>query len=251
MASPCLLSVQVTQTPHANSLHLPSNGPVGTGTGDDEEITRLLAALDVDSSPSPTVDDEQLARYLATSDIPTSPPPHSVASAYFCRFSTTLLSIPCLSLPHRSPARTHEPDHVLLPITHHPRLDYTLVGRGLCHSRCLRSTSRRERSWIRNVTDATTRPISALPQPITAEPTLNSLNRSEGEDDRWYVVYRGICPSVYRSHLECQLNTLGVSKSMHECIQGRDTALAKYAATVSRAHTGFVSPPYSVNDPFL
>lgn len=56
-----------------------------------------------------------------------------------------------------------------------------------------------ERSWIRNVTDATTRPISALPQPITAEPTLNSLNRSEGEDNRWYVVYRGICPGVYRS----------------------------------------------------
>ncbi|KAJ7156554.1 hypothetical protein C8R43DRAFT_1125749 [Mycena crocata] len=54
----------------------------------------------------------------------------------------------------------------------------------------------------------------------TADPT-NPINGSETCDDKWYVVYHGITPGVYRSHLECQLNTLGVRGALHKGIIGR------------------------------
>ncbi|KAJ7173285.1 hypothetical protein C8R46DRAFT_1031645 [Mycena filopes] len=88
----------------------------------------------------------------------------------------------------------------------------------------------RDRSWIR-VADATVTPIPALPQPVTST-TSNTLSDSESSDDRWYIVYRGIFPGVYRSHLECQLNTLGVRRSLHESAVSEAAALEKYSRAV-------------------
>ncbi|KAJ7169366.1 hypothetical protein C8R43DRAFT_1121239 [Mycena crocata] len=70
------------------------------------------------------------------------------------------------------------------------------------------------RSWVRVVSNApVTHPIQALPQPQNPEDNdeENPLNGDEPFDGNslWYIVYRGITPGVYRSHLECQLNTLG------------------------------------------
>jgi hypothetical protein len=55
------------------------------------------------------------------------------------------------------------------------------------------------RLWTRDLSSNYPTPIAALPQPISAVTAFNALSVSETEDDLWYVVYWGICPSVYRS----------------------------------------------------
>lgn len=54
------------------------------------------------------------------------------------------------------------------------------------------------RSWTR-VCDAVVTPIPTLPQPLLAGDIDNPLHVSETLDDRWYIVYRGICPGVYHT----------------------------------------------------
>ncbi|KAJ7673626.1 hypothetical protein B0H17DRAFT_1208317 [Mycena rosella] len=56
------------------------------------------------------------------------------------------------------------------------------------------------RGWT-HVTDNTfASPISVLPQPLDSpDDGANSLNAHEPLDDRWYIVYRGITPGLYRS----------------------------------------------------
>ncbi|KAJ7836826.1 hypothetical protein B0H13DRAFT_1912885 [Mycena leptocephala] len=112
------------------------------------------------------------------------------------------------------------------------------------------------RSWTRIVNAAVVSPIPSLPQPLgTSENAHNPLNGSEVLDDRWFIVYRGIHPGVYRSHLECQLNTLGVPGSLHQSVAGKANALAMYAAAVELSNTGVVAPTYwaasTSSDPFL
>ncbi|KAJ7079882.1 hypothetical protein C8R43DRAFT_1143204 [Mycena crocata] len=109
-----------------------------------------------------------------------------------------------------------------------------------------------QRSWVRTAGTPLTPGISQLPQPITstADPT-NPINGSETCDDKWYVVYHGITPGVYRSHLECQLNTLGVRGALHKGIIGRAAAINKYLQAVDGFEVGEAAPPeYSV-DVFL
>ena len=56
------------------------------------------------------------------------------------------------------------------------------------------------RSWTRALSSPHTFvPIPFLPQPDTSPPSPNPLNGTEIVDTRWYVVYRGIQPGVYRS----------------------------------------------------
>ncbi|KAJ7492944.1 hypothetical protein B0H11DRAFT_2228267 [Mycena galericulata] len=105
------------------------------------------------------------------------------------------------------------------------------------------------RSWIRNCFAPIVASIPELPQPLEELQSPNPLNRTE-PDDRWYIVYRGIKPGVYRSHLESQLNTLGVRGALHESIKGKDTALAKYVHALRRGEVAVVSPPYP-DDVFL
>jgi hypothetical protein len=54
------------------------------------------------------------------------------------------------------------------------------------------------RSWTRT-TDAAVSAIPALPQPLPADLGVNPLHETEALDDRWYIVYCGILPGVYRS----------------------------------------------------
>ncbi|KAJ7836463.1 hypothetical protein B0H14DRAFT_2589680 [Mycena olivaceomarginata] len=89
------------------------------------------------------------------------------------------------------------------------------------------STTPTDDCGLARFNDASRQPIAAaaLPLPITDTDTVNSLNSSEADDDTWYVVYRGIAPGVYRSHLECQLNTLGVSNSSTSALLGKPRRL--------------------------
>ncbi|KAJ7764953.1 hypothetical protein DFH07DRAFT_770228 [Mycena maculata] len=99
-----------------------------------------------------------------------------------------------------------------------------------------------ERGWVRRTGSPAASAISVLPTPMT-DNSRNHLNGPENLDDKWYVVYRGINPGVYRSHLECQLNTVGLSNALHESVVGRPAALAKFAAARSRNEVSEVLPP--------
>ncbi|KAJ7028875.1 hypothetical protein C8F04DRAFT_1265439 [Mycena alexandri] len=112
------------------------------------------------------------------------------------------------------------------------------------------------RSWTRTSDSALS--TTLLPQPIDAQPRNNihnPLNHSEALDDRWYVVYRGIFPGVYRSHLECQLNVLGVRRALHESVHGRDTAFSKYQEALAARRVSALAPTYYAgghdDDPFV
>ncbi|KAJ7481408.1 hypothetical protein B0H11DRAFT_1915560 [Mycena galericulata] len=90
-----------------------------------------------------------------------------------------------------------------------------------------------QRSWVRSV-DTPVTAIPALPLPAPVIDSSNPLNGDETLDDTWYIVYRGITPGVYRSHLESQLNTLGIPGAIHESVEGKAAALDKYNAAVRR-----------------
>ncbi|KAJ7909713.1 hypothetical protein B0H13DRAFT_2330062 [Mycena leptocephala] len=66
------------------------------------------------------------------------------------------------------------------------------------------------------------------PQVAPSTNLTNPLNGNEDFDGRWFVVYAGITPGVYRSHLECQLNTIGVRGALHESILGWSAAWRKF-----------------------
>ncbi|KAJ6561831.1 hypothetical protein B0H19DRAFT_1259475 [Mycena capillaripes] len=101
-------------------------------------------------------------------------------------------------------------------------------------------------SWVR-VCDAPLTAIPALPQPIHVEDAVNPLNDDEHFDGKWYIVYRGVTPGLYRSHLESQLNTLGVWGAIHESVVGTSAALAKFEAAARCGEIRTANPPAYVD----
>ncbi|KAJ7044910.1 hypothetical protein C8F04DRAFT_1250153 [Mycena alexandri] len=108
-----------------------------------------------------------------------------------------------------------------------------------------------EHSWVRNCSLPVVAAIPTLPQPVQVSDGVNPLNGAEEFDGRWYVVYRGITPGVYRSHLECQLNTVGVRGMLHESVQGISLALSKFESARARGNTKAAPPPAYHTDVFL
>ncbi|KAJ7084881.1 hypothetical protein B0H15DRAFT_802255 [Mycena belliarum] len=78
----------------------------------------------------------------------------------------------------------------------------------------------RARGW----TADSTSPTPALPLPSSYED--NALN-SQTSTDRWYAVCCGVAPGVYRSYLECALNTVGIRGN--RCSSFKDRAAAEKA----------------------
>ncbi|KAJ7666204.1 hypothetical protein DFH06DRAFT_1127332 [Mycena polygramma] len=99
------------------------------------------------------------------------------------------------------------------------------------------------RSWVRSTNDPLGAGIPHLPAPVPDASKHNPLHAPE-DDGKWYIVYWGINPGVYGSHLECQLNTIGVRGALHESIDGElSIALTKYRAAVRRGNAGMAPPP--------
>ncbi|KAJ7629775.1 hypothetical protein DFH06DRAFT_1338201 [Mycena polygramma] len=113
-----------------------------------------------------------------------------------------------------------------------------------------------QRSWTRVLgRNGVVTPFPTLPQPVDALPNdvYNPLNGNETLDDYWYVVFRGVSPGVYRSHLECQLNTLGIKGATHQVIEGKTESMAKFAEALGRGDVAVITPAYRNmgGDPFL
>ncbi|KAJ7441679.1 hypothetical protein B0H11DRAFT_2252003 [Mycena galericulata] len=100
--------------------------------------------------------------------------------------------------------------------------------------------------WVRTCSSPVTAAIPSLPTPASTFDIDNPLSGTEPHDQKqvWYVVYRGITPGVYRSHLESQLNTLGVRGALYESIEGKAAALQKFADARHRGDIAEVLPPY-------
>ncbi|KAJ7196875.1 hypothetical protein GGX14DRAFT_329909, partial [Mycena pura] len=67
---------------------------------------------------------------------------------------------------------------------------------------------------------------SPLPTPASYED--NPLN-SSCSANQWYVVCRGVVPGVYKSYLECSLNTVGVKGNLCCSFETRAEAESVYA----------------------
>ncbi|KAJ7693959.1 hypothetical protein B0H17DRAFT_1132328 [Mycena rosella] len=88
------------------------------------------------------------------------------------------------------------------------------------------------RRWTRVCGTPMNLPIISLPQPVApSSPCSNPLNGPETLDSQWYIVYRGISPGVYCSHLECQLNMLGIRGSLHESVIGHAATQSFFSPT--------------------
>ncbi|KAJ7837459.1 hypothetical protein B0H13DRAFT_2261035 [Mycena leptocephala] len=107
------------------------------------------------------------------------------------------------------------------------------------------------RSWVRVADAPVIAAIPHLPQPQVASSAnlTNPLNGNEDFNGRWFVVYAGITPGVYRSLLESQLNTLGVPGAIHESIVGWSAAWAKFTEATGRNETR-VGPAPAYDDVF-
>ncbi|KAJ7766366.1 hypothetical protein DFH07DRAFT_955417 [Mycena maculata] len=100
------------------------------------------------------------------------------------------------------------------------------------------------RAWVRNCYAPLVAAIPRLPTPASSLDTLNPLSGSQARNHKWYVVYRGITPGVYRSYLKVQLNTLGIQGSLHESLPSRTEALEKYPRACAQGEVAEVPPPY-------
>ncbi|KAJ7188432.1 hypothetical protein C8R46DRAFT_1205586 [Mycena filopes] len=104
------------------------------------------------------------------------------------------------------------------------------------------------KSWIRTCTSrpsSSTPPALTMPTPLdpSAHDTPNPLHGDDALDDVWYIVYRGVRPGVYHSLLEALLNTVGVSNTLHESVEGLQSALAMYARAQQQQQVASAQSP--------
>ncbi|KAJ7604346.1 hypothetical protein DFH06DRAFT_1349478 [Mycena polygramma] len=108
----------------------------------------------------------------------------------------------------------------------------------------------RERGWTHVLPCPrirfTTAPILRLPTPVGAlDDTPNPLhNATSTQAGIWYVVFRGICPGVYQSSLECSLNTVGLSRATYLSFASKDLALAHFQDAVANGEVEVLTPKY-------
>ncbi|KAJ7506695.1 hypothetical protein B0H11DRAFT_1903480 [Mycena galericulata] len=96
-------------------------------------------------------------------------------------------------------------------------------------------------------TGTVTRPIPSLPVPVLPPVSLhNPLHGDAGcVDGRWYIVYAGIMPGIYRSYLECALNTLSIRGAVHDSADSESEAQRRWAAAVAGDRIRSLTPAYS------
>ncbi|KAK6974471.1 hypothetical protein R3P38DRAFT_3239317 [Favolaschia claudopus] len=90
-------------------------------------------------------------------------------------------------------------------------------------------------------------PIPQLPVPVgERSSSQNPLHGDDVVDGRWFVVYRGISPGIYRSHLECQLNIIGISNAAYEAVRDRPMAVRKLTVALERGEVRVITPAYTM-----
>ncbi|KAJ7466769.1 hypothetical protein B0H11DRAFT_1921666 [Mycena galericulata] len=99
----------------------------------------------------------------------------------------------------------------------------------------------RAKTWTRLLeTRSPQPPIPRLPDATQFLDESNPLHKPDG----WYIVYCGIAPGVYRSSLECSLNTIGLSGATFDSVEGRDDAVNLYQSALRRGDVRILRHPY-------
>ncbi|KAJ7887143.1 hypothetical protein B0H13DRAFT_2342507 [Mycena leptocephala] len=84
-------------------------------------------------------------------------------------------------------------------------------------------------------------PLAALPSPSEESDRPNPLHGGDSLDNMWYVVYSGITPGVYHSHLEALLNAVEIPNQSYESVQGREEAFRRFRRAQTQQETN--TPP--------
>ncbi|KAJ7448469.1 hypothetical protein B0H11DRAFT_2247757 [Mycena galericulata] len=91
-------------------------------------------------------------------------------------------------------------------------------------------------------------PINSVPTPVVL-PSVSFDNPLHGiagcDETAWYVVYAGITPGIYRSVLECSLNTLGLPSAAHQSCASREEAQQRWENAKAAGHIRVLTPMYS------
>ncbi|KAJ7718103.1 hypothetical protein B0H14DRAFT_3521806 [Mycena olivaceomarginata] len=88
----------------------------------------------------------------------------------------------------------------------------------------------------------TTRSSFAAPTGLTREPRDSELLCPRERNDRWYIVYCGVHPGVFATHVECQLNVLGVQAAVYDRTESSATHKRGSAWRVCMPKTTTVPP---------
>ncbi|KAJ7607448.1 hypothetical protein DFH06DRAFT_1347484 [Mycena polygramma] len=110
----------------------------------------------------------------------------------------------------------------------------------------------RERSWTgfrdsRPPSPNDTAEIPVLPIPsLPDNAELNAPNPLGGTTNgKWYIVYAGISPGIYRSYLECALNTTSISCASYDAVDTLSEARRLWDDAVEDGFVRVLCHPYA------
>ncbi|KAJ6458092.1 hypothetical protein DFH09DRAFT_1349428 [Mycena vulgaris] len=115
----------------------------------------------------------------------------------------------------------------------------------------------RARGWTaprtsRPPSPSSTSAIVTLPTPSASPPASGELTHAalyepgSSADSKWHIVYAGITPGIYRSFLECALNTIGLSCAVYDSPPSRTEAIARWQEAVDAGRVRTLTHPYIV-----
>ncbi|KAJ6463809.1 hypothetical protein C8R47DRAFT_1224966 [Mycena vitilis] len=101
----------------------------------------------------------------------------------------------------------------------------------------------RSKGWTGDSSAPSTAPTqSASPLPFATSYNENPLN-SGTTKNLWYAVCRGVVPGIYRSYLECALNTCGVKGNLSCAFDTREEAEAALLAAYNDGYVRAIARP--------
>ncbi|KAJ6624294.1 hypothetical protein B0H10DRAFT_1943206 [Mycena sp. CBHHK59/15] len=100
----------------------------------------------------------------------------------------------------------------------------------------------RSKGWTADSTPPSTATVSPLPLPSSYDDNpLNLMSTAS----LWYAVCRGVVPGVYRSWLECGLNTIGVKGNLCSSFASREAAETAFTQASKNGWVSALSRPLS------
>ncbi|KAJ6619638.1 hypothetical protein B0H10DRAFT_2216701 [Mycena sp. CBHHK59/15] len=100
----------------------------------------------------------------------------------------------------------------------------------------------RSKGWTADSTPPSTATVSPLPLPSSYDD--NPLNLTSTAS-LWYAICRGVVPGVYRSWLECGLNTIGVKGNLCSSFASREAAETAFTQASKNGWVSALSRPLS------
>ncbi|KAJ6494918.1 hypothetical protein DFH09DRAFT_1337560 [Mycena vulgaris] len=104
----------------------------------------------------------------------------------------------------------------------------------------------RARGWTAPSNFAAAQPIINIGHCNTPHAQRFAPRPGSSADSKWHIVYAGITPGIYRSFLECALNTIGLSCAVYDSTPSRTEAIARWQEAVDAGRVRTLTHPYIV-----